>query len=46
MLLVYSGNGNATPSVETVNGSLPVEGFSPGNGCVVGVVRGAASRCV
>ena len=34
------------PSVLTVATSLPVDGFSPGSGCVVGVVRGAASRCV
>ncbi len=30
----------------TVATSLPVDGRSPGSGCVVGVVRGAASRCV
>src|SRR5437879_11276449 len=46
MLLVYSGNGNSIPSVDTVRGSLPVEGRSPGSGCVLGVVRGAASRLV
>src|SRR5438270_37853 len=46
MLLVYSGNGNSIPSVDTVSGSLPVEGRSPGSGCVLGVVRGAASRLV
>src|SRR5207248_9551788 len=46
MLFVYSGNGNSIPSVDTVSGSLPVEGRSPGRGCVLGVVRGAASRLV
>src|SRR5436305_5250027 len=46
MLFVYSGNGNSIPSVDTVRGSLPVEGRSPGSGCVLGVVRGAASRLV
>src|SRR5690348_17858513 len=46
MLFVYSGNGNSIPSVDTVSGSLPVEGRSPGSGCVLGVVRGAASRLV
>src|SRR5207249_78365 len=39
MLFVYSGNGNSIPSVDTVRGSLPVEGRSPGSGCVLGVVR-------
>src|SRR5437763_13232874 len=46
MLFVYSGNGNSIPSVDTVSGSLPVDGFSPGSGCALGVVRGAASRLV
>src|SRR5438874_8608979 len=46
MLFVYSGNGNSIPSVDTVSGSLPVDGCSPGRGCVLGVVRGAASRLV
>src|SRR5256714_9280559 len=46
MFCKYSGNGNAMPSVLTVATSLPVDGRSPGSGCVVGVVRGAASRCV
>src|SRR5690349_25164224 len=46
MLLVYAGNGKSIPSVDTVRGSLPVEGRSPGSGCVLGVVRGAASRLV
>src|SRR5436190_9510137 len=46
MFCKYSGNGNATPSVLTVATSLPVDGRSPGRGCVVGVVRGAASRFV
>src|SRR5207244_1990167 len=46
MLFVYSGNGNSTPSVDTVRGSVPVEGRSPGSGCTFGVVRGAASRLV
>src|SRR2546425_36955 len=46
MLFVYSGNGNSIPSVDTVSGSLPVEGRSLGSGCVLGVVRGAASRLV
>src|SRR5437660_4340727 len=46
MLLVYAGNGNSIPSVDTVSGSLPVDGRSPGSGCALGVVRGAASRLV
>src|SRR5256884_633599 len=46
MLFVYSGNGNSIPSVDTVSGSLPVDGRSPGRGCALGVVRGAASRLV
>src|SRR5437763_7231284 len=46
MLFVYSGNGNSIPSVDTVSGSLPVDGRSPGSGCALGVVRGAASRLV
>src|SRR5437016_14628225 len=46
MLLVYAGNGNSIPSVDTVSGSLPVDGCSPGRGCALGVVRGAASRLV
>ena len=46
MFCKYSGNGNAIPSVLTVATSFPVEGRSPGSGCVVGVVRGAASRLV
>src|SRR5437764_12725004 len=46
MLFVYSGNGNSIPSVDTVSGSLPVDGRSPGRGWALGVVRGAASRLV
>src|SRR5437773_8459636 len=46
MLFVYAGNGNSIPSVDTVSGSLPVDGRSPGSGCALGVVRGAASRLV
>src|SRR5256886_12444529 len=46
MLVVYAGNGNSIPSVDTVSGSLPVDGRSPGRGCALGVVRGAASRLV
>src|SRR4029077_8135479 len=46
MLLVYAGNGNSIPAVDTVSGSLPVDGCSPGRGCTLGVVRGAASRLV
>src|SRR6266566_6383422 len=46
MFCRYSGYGNSTPSVLTVATSLPVEGVSPGSGAVLGVVRGAASRCV
>src|SRR2546423_6509769 len=46
MLFVYAGNGNSIPSVDTVSGSLPVDGCSPGRGCALGVVRGAASRLV
>src|SRR5258708_17055931 len=42
----YSGKGNSTPSVLTVATSDPVDGFSPGSGAVLGVVRGAASRFV
>src|SRR5205823_8728567 len=42
----YSGNGNSTPSVLTVATSEPVDGFSPGSGVALGVVRGAASRLV
>src|SRR5438309_9516648 len=46
MFCKYSGNGNSTPSVLTVATSLPVDGFSPGSGATLGVVRGAASRLV
>src|SRR5256714_8239058 len=46
MLFVYSGNGNSIRSVDTVGGSFPVDGFSRGSGCALGVVRGAASRLV
>src|SRR5438445_11456271 len=44
MFCKYSGNGNSTPSVLTVATSVPVDGFSPGSGATLGVVRGAASR--
>src|SRR5438093_537113 len=46
MFCKYSGNGNSTPSVLTVATSEPVDGFSPGSGATLGVVRGAASRLV
>src|SRR5436305_9813461 len=46
MFCKYSGNGNSTPSVLTVATSEPVDGRSPGSGCALGVVRGAASRLV
>src|SRR5207247_6225148 len=46
MFCRYSGNGNSTPSVLTVATSVPVDGFSPGSGVALGVVRGAASRLV
>src|SRR6266576_6464508 len=46
MFCRYSGNGNSTPSVLTVATSEPVDGFSPGSGVALGVVRGAASRLV
>src|SRR5947199_3690273 len=46
MLFVYAGAGNSTPCVLTVATSLPVDGFSPGSGATLGVVRGAASRLV
>src|SRR5213078_5214064 len=46
MFCKYSGNGNSTPSVLTVATSAPVDGFSPGSGATLGVVRGAASRLV
>src|SRR2546422_598463 len=42
MFCRYSGKGNSIPSVLTVATSLPVDGFSPGKGCALGVVRGAA----
>src|SRR5689334_25437845 len=46
MFCRYSGNGNSSPSVFTVATSVPVDGFSPGSGATLGVVRGAASRLV
>src|ERR1051325_4491698 len=46
MWLVEAGNGNWTAAVDTVSGSLPVDGRSPGSGCALGGVRGAASRLV
>src|SRR6266566_3350167 len=44
MFCKYWGKGNSTPSVLTVATSVPVDGFSPGSGATLGVVRGAASR--
>src|SRR5205809_2764080 len=44
MFCKYCGKGNSTPSVLTVATSVPVDGFSPGSGATLGVVRGAASR--
>src|SRR5438067_7276248 len=46
MFCKYCGNGNSTPAVRTVATSVPVDGFSPGSGATLGVVRGAASRLV